>query len=471
MKTPEGSAAACDIENTPGCFSEGDFDDHAVISRMRIGQDRLPRELLESRPQHEAFRGLEWAFLLFVLLVASYAFSIQGRLETLSWYLIYLAALGLFVLRYGSLLSAVWLSGPILLWPLCAGISFFWSDNPEQTLRATVQLSMTVLIGAYIGGRFSLHDICRALFWVLFACALVSLIVILVRSNFAYDHNGVARGIFPHKNVLGGRMVLLLICSTLLFAIGRHRLLALAAGAIALALVAVSHSATAILMTFGFCALIPVLLAWRSPAPLRLMSYLVALLFGTFALWVILSFDINPVGLTLEALGKERTLSGRSVLWDFAITLIERRPLLGVGFDAFWDGRDGSQSSYVQYAFRQDIQNFHNSYLDITVQLGLFGMIITGLTGLWFALRALGGLNYGTNAMSSLPALLLAFVAVYSLSEYAFFRQHSLIQILFSALAIATARFVAEARTLGFEITGDRQSSPSVRCETLYSQR
>ncbi len=393
----------------------------------------------------QLLRKLEWALLFFVLLVAAYAFSQYRPLETLSWYVIYLAALGLFVLRYGSFLSAVLLTGPLLLWPLLAGLSYFWSDNPSQTLRSTIQLSMTVFIGAYIGSRFSLHDLCKTLFWVLLICGLVSLAALLGQAAFSYDHNGIARGIFPHKNVLGGRMVLLLICSTLLFAVAWRRLMTPFAAIVALFLIAASQSGTAILMALGLCTVMPVFLTWRAPAPLRLMSYLIGMLAAAVIVWIIFAYDIDPAGVALDALGKERTLTGRSVLWDFAMGLIDQRPLLGTGFDGFWDGRDGSHSSYIQHVFGQDIKNFHNSYLDIAVQLGLVGLGVTLFTGLWYGLRALWGLHHGLDAVAALPAFIFVFVTVYSLSEYALFRQHSLIQILLGATFVMAARFLEES--------------------------
>ena len=437
---------------------------------MAIGQDNLSRDQVARWPRQDALRGLEWAFLLFVLLAAAYAFSLQARVQTLAWYLIYLSAAGFFVLRYGSLFSGLWLTGPILLWPVLAGLSFYWSENPGQTMRATIQLSMTVLIGAYLGARFSLYDICRALYWVLIVCGLASLLAILARMGFAFDHNGVPQGIFPHKNVLGGRMVLLLICAALLFFVGWNRLLSGATLILALALVAISQSATAILMTLGLGTLVPILLSWRSPAPLRVLSYLIALLMATLAVWIIVSFDIDPAGLTLEALGKERTLSGRSILWDFAVGQIELRPYVGAGFDGFWHGRDGSQSSYIQYVFGQDIVNFHNSYLDIAVQLGAAGLLLTLLTGVWFAMRVLGALRHGSNAITTLPAFLLAFVAVYSLSEYALFRQHSLIQLLLGAMAVASARLAIESRALDRVFGTEPSAAPSLRGDRLSTQ-
>src|SRR3546814_5180315 len=44
----------------------------------------------------------EWLFLHVVLIIASYALSLQPQLQSLSWYLIYLISLGLFLLRYGA---------------------------------------------------------------------------------------------------------------------------------------------------------------------------------------------------------------------------------------------------------------------------------------------------------------------------------------------------------------------------------
>src|SRR3546814_17766367 len=89
-------------------------------------------------------------------------------------------------------------------------------------------------------------------------------------------------------------------------------------------------------MTLGLCLLAPVLLTRNAPAPLRLLSYIAGLTVVSLALWGLLAFDMNPVDLALEALGKERTLTGRPVLWELALRMIEARPWFGNGFAAFW---------------------------------------------------------------------------------------------------------------------------------------
>jgi O-antigen ligase len=388
----------------------------------------------------------EWLFLHFVLVSASYALALQPQILSLSWYLVYLLSLGLFLLRYGAFLGALWIAAPLLLWPALAGLSYFWSDVPGQTLRTAVQLGMTVCIGAYLGSRFSLFDLTRALFLVLTLAALVSLAMILAKVAPAYDHNGVARGLFPHKNVLGGNMVLLLTCCLLLFASGWRRFSVTLAAGVGLALIAFSQSSTAVVMTIGLGALAPILLSRGAPAPLRLVAYIVGLLIAGMAAWFLLAYDLDAVGMALEALGKERTLTGRSVLWEFAIAEIEVRPWLGGGFDAFWNGSDGSPGRYLQYVIQHDVMNFHNSYLDVTVQLGFVGLALLIGFLLLFAWRALALLRFDGSAIATLPAFFLAFVVCYSLSEYALFRQHSLIQVLLGALYVSTALALRAAR-------------------------
>jgi exopolysaccharide production protein ExoQ len=404
----------------------------------------------------------EWLFLLFVLTVASYALSLQPVVQSLAWYLIYLLALGLFVLRYGAFLTGLWVALPLLLWPLLAGLSFVWSDAPGQTLRSAVQLAMTVLISIYLGARFSLFDLARALFLVLAVTALLSLAAIAAQFAFAYDINGVARGIFPHKNVLGGRMVLLLVCCLLLFGIGWHRFAMIVMAGIALVLTALSESGTAIVMAFGLCALAPALLSRHAAAPLRLMAYIGGLMLAAMAAWAVLALDLDPMGIALDALGKERTLTGRSVLWDFASAQVEARPWLGNGFDAFWNGGDGSQGRYVQYVLRQDVKNFHNSYLDIAVQLGFVGLALAIVYLLAFAGRAFALLRRERGSLAALPAFFAVFVVAYSVSEYAIFRQHALIQILLGAL------YVSATLALPAPLPGPsrRQASPASRAET-----
>jgi len=90
---------------------------------MSVSQDFPQEAAAPPRRTADWLRAGEWLFLLFVLTIASYALSLQPQLQTLCWYVAYLGALGLFMLRYGAFLGGLWVAVPLLLWPLIAGLS------------------------------------------------------------------------------------------------------------------------------------------------------------------------------------------------------------------------------------------------------------------------------------------------------------------------------------------------------------
>src|SRR3546814_19775759 len=83
-------------------------------------------------------------------------------------------------------------------------------------------------------------------------------------------------------------------------------------------------------------------------------------------------FQLDPVEIALDALGKERTLTGRSILWEYAMTQNEMQPWLGNGFDAFWNGGIATTGQFVPSGIQSEVKNLQKSYLDITMQVGAF---------------------------------------------------------------------------------------------------
>src|SRR3546814_5407105 len=110
------------------------------------------------------------------------------------------------------------------------------------------------------------------------------------------------------------------------------------------------------------------------------------------------------------------------------MTQIEMQPWLGNGFDAFWNGGIASTGHFVQSVIQSDVKNFHNSYLDITVQVGVVGLAVALGFLLLFFWRAAALVKFDRAPIAALPMFFLAFIMAYSLSEYALFRQHSLIR-------------------------------------------
>ncbi|WP_049558612.1 O-antigen ligase family protein, partial [Limnoraphis robusta] len=74
----------------------------------------------------------------------------------------------------------------------------------------------------------------------------------------------------------------------------------------------------------------------------------------------------------LGLIGKDPSLTGRTDLWAWAREMIDKRPWLGYGYTAFWQGLDGG-SAYIIRAARWPVPYSHNGILDLWLDIGLLG--------------------------------------------------------------------------------------------------
>jgi exopolysaccharide production protein ExoQ len=163
-------------------------------------------------------------------------------------------------------------------------------------------------------------------------------------------------------------------------------------------LINVSNSLTAILLAAGATAAI-LGMRFITLLPMRAMLSFTALLlaataFGTaWGSFAMTEFD--PITPVLESFGKDSTLTGRTVLWDYASAEIAKDPWLGKGEGGFWTPYDGLSTAhriYVEfYKTPWSTFSFHNSYFEVAVHQGLIGAgLMTAATAwcVWRTLRA-----------------------------------------------------------------------------------
>lgn len=104
------------------------------------------------------------------------------------------------------------------------------------------------------------------------------------------------------------------------------------------------------------------------------------LLIPALFLLVLAGADAN--GFLLRVMGKDATLSGRTLLWRFAAQLIPDNPLLGRGYQAFWRHDDVNAESiwsFFHIASRTGF-HFHNAYIEQAIELGYVGAALLLLT-------------------------------------------------------------------------------------------
>ncbi|MDR3414343.1 MAG: hypothetical protein P4L87_25845, partial [Formivibrio sp.] len=83
---------------------------------------------------------------------------------------------------------------------------------------------------------------------------------------------------------------------------------------------------------------------------------------------------INTVGTLMHSLGRDATLTGRTSIWK-AVLSQHTNPLLGTGFESFWLG---NRLETVWNMSVQGIQEAHNGYIELYLNLGWVGLLLLG---------------------------------------------------------------------------------------------
>ena len=74
--------------------------------------------------------------------------------------------------------------------------------------------------------------------------------------------------------------------------------------------------------------------------------------------------------------GKNTSLTGRTLLWEYAVAAIADKPILGGGYEAYWRiGNSGAEQLwFYSYIPNKSGYHFHNTFLEVTVDLGFVGL-------------------------------------------------------------------------------------------------
>ncbi len=102
---------------------------------------------------------------------------------------------------------------------------------------------------------------------------------------------------------------------------------------------------------------------WKKSAHIVFWSAVAVPLFALF---------LDSVGTMVHSLGRNGTLTGRTDIWK-AVLAMHTNPLLGTGFESFWLG---GRLERVWNMSVQGIEEAHNGYLEVYLNLGWIGVFL-----------------------------------------------------------------------------------------------
>ncbi len=319
--------------------------------------------------------------------------SVLSTLGNLGAFLFLATFLLLALTRWQLLLKVATQNIWVLILPLLAISSAFWSDYPDKSLRGGVQFLITVAAGVIAGSCIRPRVLISAAFCAFLCTAAVCLAIGL--QDYISGNVHTIQSILGSKNQLAelGAYTVLTGLGIVLDPFQPRALRTLAAGGAIAGLFCV-HAAQsagtlvfiipAAFTMFGLRAL--AFLPGQTRAAAAAVIVAAALTSGLAGLSL-----LKSESQVLEALGKDSTLTGRAELWADAQHYFSERPLLGVGYQAFWQV-DNPRA--VRLWLLNDVPagagfNFHNLYFNTAVELGLAGLVAIALLQLSAVFRLL----------------------------------------------------------------------------------
>jgi O-antigen ligase len=135
----------------------------------------------------------------------------------------------------------------------------------------------------------------------------------------------------------------------------------------------------------------------------------------------------------LELIGKDRTLTGRTDIWDALIRSIKEKPYLGYGYGVYWMDQLGP-SYYVRLQLQWGIPTAHNGWIETWLSVGVLGVALFALHFIWtFILSFQRIWRGGSETYFAILAVVTFFI--FSLSESSILQQNDLSWVIFVAVS------------------------------------
>jgi exopolysaccharide production protein ExoQ len=268
----------------------------------------------------------------------------------------------------------------LTLLALLAAFSFVWSQSPAKSLLYGILYLISTLFGYYLVIRFEPEELMTIMSRLGLLVAVLGLLVVVFLPRFGLTHgdvrNGVGwQGIFTDRT--GAAKSLVYLISPAFVSQSRRRGLSWLFSVLLMGLMIVmAHAVTAIFVLFIYLGFLFVLrISRKVDSRLLTMTVVTGGIVGVLAVFL----GIEYGGEVLKAFGRNPTLTGRTAIWSALAISIAKRPILGYGFFAFWQGIKG-ESAKVIYLTHWTFGYAHNGIIEIFLQLGTTGVVVFFIT-------------------------------------------------------------------------------------------
>jgi exopolysaccharide production protein ExoQ len=270
------------------------------------------------------------------------------------------------------------------VFPGFAILSVLWSRDPAWSLRNSIEYLVTILIGIAaancVNRRTLLNGLMIALTFVNTAGALYALYSGRLNISGLEDASHGISGLFGSKNQLAGASCIQMLLALSFLFFDRNtafqRIIFISIAILGFFDFYIGRSGGAFVSLLAAISMIGLIYLSNKSRFLALSIIVLGLLCVGAVLAEIDLTDLSSR--VLSGLGKDKTLTGRTDLWKVALDQIDDKPFTGDGYGAFWrPGNPKAEVLWAEFGIIDKIGfHFHNTYLQVGVDLGLFGVVI-----------------------------------------------------------------------------------------------
>jgi exopolysaccharide production protein ExoQ len=325
-----------------------------------------------------------------------------------------------------------------------AGASVLWAFRLESSFIRFVQQVMivtSIVLPAMLAAPTA--DMMRGLFLCFAFASILNVFFVLGGSAAIATYGSMVvdigyRGYFPGKNYLGE-------CAAIAFLLSLHELLypglrrawGIIVVVTATLLLFWSDSKTALGLVFISPFLAGLTLIARRLTRISPAIILLCIPFCYVILSSVSNFNMNRISYLLYG---DSTFTGRTIIWDFAQYEIERRPLLGWGYQSFWLVGSDAPSIVEAPGWVKMMPNAHNGYYDTMLEMGYIGLAFL-VVFIIATLHAIGRVADRDPARARLVLSLALFIILFNYLESLWMRGFEFLWVVFLILAAEIGRY------------------------------
>lgn len=317
-----------------------------------------------------------------------------------------------FVARPETLAWAASYSPLAVLFVLLALLSTFWSADPPTTIRRAFSLLLVSLFAVFLAVRYSPRQLLFLLCLSFGAGTMLNILWLVGVRSYSMS-GGVWTGIHVNKNGLGQNASF----AMLTFWIGARifyqaRLALYLLALVSIVFVVFSTAASPIIATVIVSVMALVYTAFRAK---RILYGAVAFSMAAGAILAVV-VTVSELDVLLRLVGKDASFTGRIPLWEGLVPEIAARPLLGYGWHAYFGGFFSPvHDIWIEQPWQPP--HAHNTFLDLTLDLGLVGSFLYAAFLLQFIVYAARYIRMTGGPLGLVPIIHVSLVLIYSFSE------------------------------------------------------